>query len=189
MLQGAFLVITSSVVLAEPGRGPPVLPPRPPDRRMSAQAEGSWSHRGARLRDNAVVLALRDSPQALFGGGSRRRGADRRARALDRALWRARARRRGLRAPSSAHWLGLDDGGFDMLSLMMFGTRVSLIVGFAAALVAMLIGGAVGVFAGFFGGRIDTLLMRITDYFIVIPDIPLMIVVAASGGAACATSS
>ena len=47
--------------------------------------------------------------------------------------------------PSSKHWLGLDDGGVDMLTLMLYGTRVSLIVGFAAALVAMLIGGTVGV--------------------------------------------
>jgi peptide/nickel transport system permease protein len=65
---------------------------------------------------------------------------------------------------------------------MMFGTRVSLIVGFAAALVALLIGGAVGILAGFFGGKLDTLLMRLTDYFISIPDIPLMIVVAAVWG-------
>ena len=84
--------------------------------------------------------------------------------------------------PSVAHWLGLDDGGFDMLSLMMYGARVSLIVGFSAALVAMLIGGAVGILAGYFGGRIDTLLMRITDYFLAIPDLPLMIVVAAVWG-------
>ena len=46
-------------------------------------------------------------------------------------------------APSSAHWLGTDDGGVDMLSLMIYGSRVSLEVGFAAALVAMLIGGAI----------------------------------------------
>ena len=46
--------------------------------------------------------------------------------------------------PSSAHWLGTDDGGVDMLSLLIAGTRVSLEVGFSAALVAMLIGGAVG---------------------------------------------
>ena len=69
-----------------------------------------------------------------------------------------------------------------MVSLMMYGTRVSLIVGFSAALVAMLIGGAVGVLAGYFGGRIDTLLMRLTDYFLAIPDLPLMIVVAAVWG-------
>ena len=69
-----------------------------------------------------------------------------------------------------------------MVSLMMYGTRVSLIVGFSAALVAMVIGGAVGVLAGYFGGRIDTLLMRLTDYFLAIPDLPLMIVVAAVWG-------
>ena len=84
--------------------------------------------------------------------------------------------------PSSEHWLGLDDGGFDMLSLMIYGARVSLIVGFAAALVAMLIGGTVGLLAGYFGGKTDTVLMRMTDYFIVIPDIPLMLVVAAIWG-------
>ncbi len=84
--------------------------------------------------------------------------------------------------PSSAHWLGTDDVGEDMLTLMMFGAQVSLIVGFAAALVTMLIGGAVGVFAGYFGGRTDVALMRITDYFLVIPDIPLMLVAAAIWG-------
>jgi peptide/nickel transport system permease protein len=85
-------------------------------------------------------------------------------------------------APSSAHWLGTDDGGVDMLSLMIYGSRVSLEVGFAAALVAMIIGGTVGVVSGFFGGGIDVLLMRITDIFLVIPDIPLVIVVAAIFG-------
>ncbi len=69
-----------------------------------------------------------------------------------------------------------------MLTLMLYGTRVSLIVGFAAALVAMLIGGTVGVLSGYFGGRTETVLMRITDYFLVIPDIPLMIIVAAIWG-------
>jgi peptide/nickel transport system permease protein len=84
--------------------------------------------------------------------------------------------------PSADHWLGLDDGGIDMLSLMMFGARVSLVVGFAAAAVAMLIGGTIGVLAGYFGGKTDTILMRITDYFLVIPDVPLMLVVAAIWG-------
>ena len=86
--------------------------------------------------------------------------------------------------PSSAHWLGTDDGGVDMLSLLIAGTRVSLEVGFVAALVAMVIGGAVGVLSGFFGGNIDTVLMRFTDYILVIPDIPLMIVMAARCSAA-----
>lgn len=85
-------------------------------------------------------------------------------------------------APSSEHWLGLDDAGIDMLTLMLHGTRVSLVIGFAAALVAMLIGGTIGLLAGYFGGKIDVALMRLTDYFIVIPDIPLMLVVAAIWG-------
>jgi len=84
--------------------------------------------------------------------------------------------------PSSAHWLGLDDGGIDVLTLMMWGARVSLMVGFAATVVATLIGGTIGILAGYFGGRTDIVLMRITDYFLVIPDVPLMIVIAAIWG-------
>jgi peptide/nickel transport system permease protein len=84
--------------------------------------------------------------------------------------------------PSRAHPLGLDDGGIDMVTLLMWGARISLVVGFAATLVSMVIGGLVGVVAGYFGGKVDTVLMRITDYFLVIPDVPLMIVVAAIWG-------
>ena len=84
--------------------------------------------------------------------------------------------------PSWKHPLGLDDGGIDMVTLLMWGARVSLVVGFAATFVSMAIGGAVGVIAGYFGGTIDTILMRITDYFLVLPDVPLMIVVAAIWG-------
>jgi peptide/nickel transport system permease protein len=84
--------------------------------------------------------------------------------------------------PSWSHPLGLDDGGIDMVTLLMWGARISLVVGFAATLVSMLIGGTIGVLAGYFGGKTDTILMRITDYFLVIPDVPLMIVVAAIWG-------
>ena len=84
--------------------------------------------------------------------------------------------------PSWRHPLGLDDGGIDMVSLLMWGARISLVVGFAATFVSMVIGGTVGVAAGYFGGKTDTILMRITDYFLVIPDVPLMIVVAAIWG-------
>ena len=84
--------------------------------------------------------------------------------------------------PSWSHPLGLDDGGIDMVTLLMWGARISLVVGFAATLVSMTIGGTVGVAAGYFGGKTDTVLMRITDYFLVIPDVPLMIVVAAIWG-------
>jgi peptide/nickel transport system permease protein len=84
--------------------------------------------------------------------------------------------------PSSKFWLGTDGGGADMLKLLVMGTRVSLLVGFAAAGVSAVIGGAVGLLSGFFGGKTDIVLMRITDYVLVIPDIPLMIVVAALFG-------
>jgi peptide/nickel transport system permease protein len=84
--------------------------------------------------------------------------------------------------PSWGHPLGLDDGGIDMVTLLMWGARISLVVGFAATVVSMLIGGTVGVLAGYFGGKTDTVLMRLTDYFLAIPDVPLMIVVAAIWG-------
>ncbi|HEX6699573.1 MAG TPA: ABC transporter permease [Gaiellaceae bacterium] len=84
--------------------------------------------------------------------------------------------------PSRSHPLGLDDGGIDMVTLLMWGARISLVVGFAATAVSILIGGVVGIVSGYFGGWVDTLLMRITDYFLVIPDVPLMIVVAAIWG-------
>jgi peptide/nickel transport system permease protein len=85
-------------------------------------------------------------------------------------------------APSRAHPLGTDGGGAGMVELLIAGTRVSLIVGFAAAVVSAFIGGTIGLLAGFFGGKLDTILMRFTDYVIVIPDVPLMIVAAALFG-------
>jgi peptide/nickel transport system permease protein len=84
--------------------------------------------------------------------------------------------------PSLRHPLGLDDGGVDVLSLLIQGGRISLIVGSAATLVAMLLGGGIGILAGYYGRWIDVVLMRITDYFIVIPDLPLAIIVAAVWG-------
>jgi peptide/nickel transport system permease protein len=84
--------------------------------------------------------------------------------------------------PSLRHPLGLDDGGVDMVSLLIYGGRISLIVGFAATLIAMVIGGGIGIFSGYYGGRTDQVLMRTTDYFLVIPDLPLAIIVAAVWG-------
>jgi peptide/nickel transport system permease protein len=84
--------------------------------------------------------------------------------------------------PSGSHPLGLDDAGIDMVTLLMQGARVSLIVGFAASLLAVLIGTLVGMAAGYYGGKVDIILMRITDYFLVIPDLVLMIVIASIWG-------
>jgi peptide/nickel transport system permease protein len=84
--------------------------------------------------------------------------------------------------PSTSHLLGCDDGGIDVLSLVLQGGAVSMYVGFTAAVIAIVLGTLVGVLSGYFGGWVDTVLMRITDYFIVIPQIVLMIVIAAVWG-------
>ncbi|MEU9619012.1 MULTISPECIES: ABC transporter permease [unclassified Streptomyces] len=85
--------------------------------------------------------------------------------------------------PSAQHWLGCDDGGIDMLSELIQGGRVSLLVGFAATLISMVIGGGFGILSGYFGGWVDTSLMRITDYLLVIPDLVLAMVIAEVWGA------
>ena len=84
--------------------------------------------------------------------------------------------------PSREFKLGTDGGGASMTALLVSGARVSLLIGFCAAAISALIGGTVGILAGFFGGKTVTALMRLTDYFLVIPDVPLMIVIAALFG-------
>ncbi|MBN9091472.1 MAG: ABC transporter permease [Reyranella sp.] len=82
--------------------------------------------------------------------------------------------------PPSAHfWLGTDDLGRDLLQRLLDGGRVSLLVGFAGALLSAAIGAAIGVFAGYYGGRLDAVLMRVTDGVIALPLLPLVIVLAA----------
>ncbi|TAM66610.1 MAG: ABC transporter permease [Microbacteriaceae bacterium] len=84
--------------------------------------------------------------------------------------------------PSAAHWLGCDDGGIDVLSLVLQGGQVSMYVGFTAAAMAVGIGAVFGILSGYFGGWVDGVIMRVTDYFIVIPQIVLMIVVSTVWG-------
>ena len=84
--------------------------------------------------------------------------------------------------PSAAHWLGCDDSGVDMLSLVIAGMQNSMLVGFAAAAVAVLIGGTLGILAGYRGGWSETGVVGVTDFFLVIPLLPLMIVLAALFG-------
>jgi peptide/nickel transport system permease protein len=81
--------------------------------------------------------------------------------------------------PSSQHWLGTDDAGKDVLSNFIFGARVSLTVGFFASFISIFIGGLIGIVAGFYGGRVENLLMRLTDIMLVIPDLPLAVVLVA----------
>lgn len=79
-------------------------------------------------------------------------------------------------APNSQFWFGSDSIGRDLYSRVLYGGRVSLFVGIASAISAGLIGTAVGAFAGFRGGRIDDIMMRITDLFIGLPLLVLLII-------------
>jgi len=81
-------------------------------------------------------------------------------------------------APSAAHRLGTNDIGQDIFSELIYGTRVSLTVGFATALFAIIIGTTVGVLAGYYR-RVDSFLMRVVDIILVIPFLPLLILLAA----------
>jgi peptide/nickel transport system permease protein len=84
-------------------------------------------------------------------------------------------------APPSVHPpLGTDDAGHDVWTQLVYGARISLTVGFMAGFIAMFVGSFFGIMAGYFGGRIDTLLMRMTDILLVIPDLPLMLVLVAT---------
>ncbi|MBB3064605.1 MULTISPECIES: ABC transporter permease [Limibacillus] len=81
--------------------------------------------------------------------------------------------------PSAAHPLGTDELGRDLLLRLLYGGRVSLGVGVAAALGAMILGSLIGLLAGFYGGWVDGVLMRFTDGVIALPILPLLIVLAA----------
>jgi peptide/nickel transport system permease protein len=81
--------------------------------------------------------------------------------------------------PSAAHWMGTNDVGQDLYSQLLFGARVSLLVGLISAFINTASGTLVGVVAGYFGGKIDEFLMRITDILLIIPRIPIIIVLAA----------
>ena len=80
--------------------------------------------------------------------------------------------------PSSAFPLGTDDFGRSVLDLVIYGSRISLLVGFAATVMTMVVGTAVGIAGGYYGGRVDTVMNAFTNWFLVIPWIPLAIVLA-----------
>lgn len=87
-----------------------------------------------------------------------------------------------LAPPDAQHLLGRDDAGKDVLSQLIYGARVSLLVGFTASFMSMFIGTVVGLVAGYFGGRVGNTLMRFVDFLMVIPDLPLMLVIIAVMG-------
>ena len=80
--------------------------------------------------------------------------------------------------PSLEFPLGTDDFGRSVLDLVIYGSRISLAVGFAATVMTMTVGASVGIIGGYYGGRTDTVMNALTNWFLVIPWIPLAIVLA-----------
>lgn len=85
-------------------------------------------------------------------------------------------------APSSAHWLGTDNSGRDVLSRLMYGARIAFHVAGVSVLMALAIGGAIGLCAGYFGGWVDEVGSRFTDMLFAFPDIVLALVIMAALG-------
>jgi peptide/nickel transport system permease protein len=83
-----------------------------------------------------------------------------------------------LAAPSRDHWLGTTEVGSDVFSQLLVGARVSIIVGFSAAVISAVLGSAVGLIGGYFGGLTDKLFDGFENWFLVIPQLPLMVVLA-----------
>jgi len=87
-----------------------------------------------------------------------------------------------LKGPSAEHWFGTDEFGRDIFARMIHGSRVSLVVGLISVSVSLVIGGVLGAFAGFYGGRVDNIIMRIMDIFLAVPSILLAITIVAALG-------
>ena len=79
--------------------------------------------------------------------------------------------------PSVKHWLGTDGNGMDMLTRLMYGGRISLMIGFVVIVIEIVLGIIIGGCSGYFGGWVDTLLMRVVDVVICIPAMPLYIII------------
>ena len=87
-----------------------------------------------------------------------------------------------LQGPSMEHWCGTDEFGSDIFARLVHGSRVSLVVGLISVSISLLMGGALGAIAGYYGGRVDNVIMRIMDIFLAVPSILLaMTIVAALG--------
>ena len=82
-------------------------------------------------------------------------------------------------APSKEHWLGTDRNGMDMMTRLMYGGRVSLIIGFIVVIIQTVIGVIMGGISGYFGGWVDNLIMRMVDIFYCIPSMPIIIILGA----------
>jgi peptide/nickel transport system permease protein len=84
----------------------------------------------------------------------------------------------GLTAPNAEHLFGSDELGRDMLNLTVHGARISMAIGLMATIITIVVGAVVGIVAGYVGGRLDTVLMRISDFFLVLPTVVLALILA-----------
>lgn len=82
--------------------------------------------------------------------------------------------------PSAKHWLGTDKYGMDMLTRLMYGGRVSLMIGFIVIIIETVLGVILGGIAGYFGGWVDNLIMRLVDIFYCIPSMPIILILGAA---------
>lgn len=89
---------------------------------------------------------------------------------------------KALETPSKNHLFGTDDLGIDLLSQIIYGARLSLIIGFSTSILAGLGGAILGVISGYYGGIIDKIIMRIADMVIALPNLPVMILLGAFFG-------
>ncbi len=85
---------------------------------------------------------------------------------------------RTLEPPSAGHLLGTDELGRDILNMTVHGARISMSIGLMATLITILLGALIGIVSGFIGGRVDSFLMRLTDFFLVLPTFVLAIILA-----------
>lgn len=90
-------------------------------------------------------------------------------------------------APSAGHWLGTNDSGQDVLSQVLWGARAALAVAVGAAALSVALGALAGTAAGLLGGLVDVALMRLTDVFLALPGLPLLLVIVALAGPSRAT--
>lgn len=87
-----------------------------------------------------------------------------------------------LQGPSAEHWFGTDNLGRDVFARVVHGSRYSLLIGISTSILSLLIGGLLGAIAGFYGGKVDNIIMRLTDVVMTVPPILLSLAVVAALG-------
>ena len=168
----ATTVSEPSNVLSVPAPATPVV-----EERVKARGELAivWSrfrrHQFALVGLGALlfmVFVATIAPVAPFGPNE-----------IDRSISEPQYVSHGFAPPSATHWLGTDELNRDMFSRLLWAGRISLAVGFLTVGIGATIGIFIGALAGFYGGWVDTVLMRVTDLFLSFPFLPTLILISA----------